>query len=72
MSGFQIVEGDVVLRDAAGNPVVVQRDGNYYQLAVHDQGAHEILTQILVELRKLNVHMTMINGDAVKDHDVEG
>ena len=71
MTTFQIVEGDVLLRDAAGNPIAVRVDGNYYQLATSDETTHGLLAQVLVELKKLNVHMTLINGEAVRTDDIE-
>lgn len=71
MTDLHIIEGDVLLRDIAGNPVVVRVDGTYYQLATSDQTTHDLLTQILTELKKLNLHMTLINGEGVQDHDID-
>jgi hypothetical protein len=71
VTAFQVIEGDVLLRDAAGNPIVVRADGTYYQLATSDQATHDLLTQVLTELKKLNLHLTLINGEGVKDHDVD-
>jgi hypothetical protein len=67
---FQIIEGEVVLRDSAGNPVVVHKDGKYMQLAVTDQVTQGLLGEILLELKKMNVHLSMINGGVVKDSDI--
>lgn len=71
MTALQIIEGDVLLRDAAGNPVAVRVDGTYYQLATSDQATHDLLSLVLLELQKLNVHLSLVNGETVKDHDVE-
>jgi len=68
---LQIIEGDVLLRDAAGNPIVVRADGTYYQLATSDQTTHDLLTEVLIELKKINIHLGLIDGESVKTQDVE-
>ena len=64
MTELQLIEGDVLLRDAAGNPVAVKVDGTYYQLAVSDDTTHGLLGQILSELKKANLHWEIVNGDS--------
>lgn len=72
MTEFKLIEGDVVLRDMAGNPALVVKEGKLYQVAAYDQTSHDLLSQILTELKKMNVHLSLINSESVKDSDVDG
>lgn len=41
-------------------------------LRTMDLRAIDVLAAILVELRKMNIHLSVLSGQEVKDHDIEG
>jgi hypothetical protein len=46
-------------------------DGTQKRAFVSDDYTHELLEQILTELKKMNVHLSLITDSDIKDTEVE-
>ena len=45
--------------------------GGMQRVAVSDDIAQDILSNVLIELKKLNLHLSIVNGETIKDVEVE-
>ena len=49
----------------------IENDGNIKSLRVNDNDSQVLLNQILMELKKLNIHLSIMNDKYIKNEDVE-
>ena len=59
-----------ILYDGEGNPVTVGSDGQF-TLAIHDEETRQLLQEILLELKRQNLHWAMATGFEVTNEDTE-
>ena len=45
--------------------------GGVQRMAVADDTTQDILSNVLIELKKLNLHLSIVNGETIKDVEVE-
>ena len=46
-------------------------EGNQYKLNIQDDNSEQLLSDILKELKKMNLHMSMMTDIIIKDTEIE-
>lgn len=54
------------------DPAIAQTvEGGEGQLVTADLSVNDLLRLVVIELRKINVQLSMLTNEEVKDHDIE-
>jgi hypothetical protein len=56
--------------DENGNITPIVEDGNVFHVSVRDDNSMQILEDILLELKKLNMHMSLLTDVIITDQEI--
>ena len=49
----------------------ISKEGNFNQISTSDENSRQLLNDILIELKKVNLHLSILSDNNIKDEEVE-
>lgn len=71
VSGVSTGRSHVRLFDEDGNPVTIVTDGSQLHISVRDEEQLSVMHLMLLELKKIRMHLQMMSEEEIDDTDVE-